>query len=307
MKPLDLFFTSNRSNYSYTVSSPPGSSDHSLISVSSSFSPPLPIPPTQSHLWHFENTRHSDIRDFLLDFPWGEYCFRSRNPELVAAKVTEVITSGMEAYIPSSVKTFSPSNPWFDCTCYLAVEAEEQAYQSYQASPSAQTHALFISARNHYESHTHRAKDSFHRRKSNRLTFPTGKNFWSLARKISKNFRNSSFPSLICPDGSVACSPTDKATIFGSLFSSNYTISDSNAPEPLTLPLSNPVPSLIISTCKVRRVLHSLKTDKAPGPDGITAKVLKEFADELAPVLCHLFCLILNTCSYPSSWKHVVV
>ena len=32
-----------------------------------------------------------------------------------------------------------------------------------------------------------------------------------------------------------------------------------------------------------------------------------QFADELAPVLCRLFRLILISCTYPSSWKHALV
>ena len=54
-------------------------------------------------------------------------------------------------------------------------------------------------------------------------------------------------------------------------------------------------------------VTGSLKTDKASGPDGIPPRFLKEFADELAPVLCRLFRLILISCTYPSSWKHALV
>ena len=54
-------------------------------------------------------------------------------------------------------------------------------------------------------------------------------------------------------------------------------------------------------------MLCSLKTDKASGPDGIPPRFLKKFADELVPVLCHLFRLILISCTYPSSWKHVLV
>ena len=65
----DLFFTSNPQNYTYTVSSPLGSSDHCTVSVTSSFTPPPPIPPTQCHLWHFENARRVDMSTFLLDFP----------------------------------------------------------------------------------------------------------------------------------------------------------------------------------------------------------------------------------------------
>ena len=54
-------------------------------------------------------------------------------------------------------------------------------------------------------------------------------------------------------------------------------------------------------------MLHSLKTDNASGPDGIPPRFLKEFADELAPVLCHRFRLILISCTYPSSWKDALV
>ena len=126
-------------------------------------------------------------------------------------------------------------------------------------------------------------------------------------KKILNNFCNSSFPSLIHPNGSIACSPTDKANLFGSYFFVNSSLSDSNAPDPPTQPLSNPIPSIIISARKVRWVLCSLKTDKASGLDGIPPRFLEEIADELTPVLCCLFCLILISCTYPSSWKHALV
>ena len=54
-------------------------------------------------------------------------------------------------------------------------------------------------------------------------------------------------------------------------------------------------------------MLRSLKTDKASGRDGIPPRFLKEFANELAPILCRLFCLILISCTYPSSWKYALV
>ena len=115
--PLDLFFTSNPQNYTYTVSSPLGSSDHCTVSVTSTFTPPPPIPPTQRHLWHFENARRADMSNFLFDFPWEDYCFRTRDPDQAATAVGEVIDSGMKAYIPYSLITFSPSKP---CLIVLA-------------------------------------------------------------------------------------------------------------------------------------------------------------------------------------------
>ena len=214
----------------------------------------------------------------------------------------------MRAYIPYSLTTFSPSNPWFDQACSSAISDRERAHRSYQASPSELTHATFISARNRCSAKLRRARSSFRKRKIDKLnSSPTEKCFWSLSKKIFNNFCNSSFPSLIRPDGSIACSPTNKANLFGSYFSANSSLSDSNAPDPPTQPLSNPIPSIIISARKVHRVLRSLKTNKASGPDAIPPRFLKEFADELAPVLCRLFRLILISCTYPSSWKHALV
>ena len=168
--PLDLFFTSNPQNYTYAVSSPLGSSDHCTVSVISTFTPPPPIPPTQRHLWHFENARRADMSNFLFDFPWDDYCFLTRDPDLAATAVGEVMDSGMRAYIPYSLITFSPSKPWFDRACSSAISDREGAHRSYQASPSELTHATFISARNRCSAKLRRARSSFRKRKIDKLS-----------------------------------------------------------------------------------------------------------------------------------------
>ena len=214
----------------------------------------------------------------------------------------------MRAYILYSLITFSPSNPWFDRACTSAISDREGAHRLYQASPSELTHATFTSARNRCSAKIHRAHSSFCKRKIYKLSSsPTEKCFWSLSKKIFNNFCNSGFPSLICPDGSISCSPTDKTNLFGYYFSANSSLSDSNTTDPPTQPLSSPIHSIIIYACKVHRVLHFLKTDKASVPNGIPPRFLKEFVDELAPVLYRLFHLMLISCTYPSYWKHALV
>ena len=94
-----------------------------------------------------------------------DYCFCSGDPGTMAPLVTDVIVSGMEAYVPFSIKTFSPSKPWFDHACFLAVQARERAFRSYQSSPSALTHAAFISARNRCKAHIREARTSFGKRR----------------------------------------------------------------------------------------------------------------------------------------------
>ena len=182
---LDLFFTSNPQNYTYTVSSPLGFSDHCTVSVTSSFTPPPPVLPTQHHLWHYENAQHADMSNFLLHFPWNDYCFRTRDPDLAATAVGEVMDSGMRAYIPYSLITFSPSNSWFDRVCFSAISDREGAHRLYQASPFELAHATSISARNGCSAKIHRARSSFRKRKIDKLNSSlTEKCFWSLSKKI---------------------------------------------------------------------------------------------------------------------------
>ena len=66
------------------------------------------------------------MSNFLLDFPWNDYCFRTHDPDLAATAVGEVVDSGMRAYIPYSLTTFSPSNPWFDRACSSAISERDR-------------------------------------------------------------------------------------------------------------------------------------------------------------------------------------
>ncbi|MPC58129.1 hypothetical protein E2C01_052124 [Portunus trituberculatus] len=82
-KILDLFLTSNPSAYAVTLSSPLGSSDHNLISVSCPISPiPPQNPPKRRCLWRFISARWEDLRKYYADFPWNDCCFRVRDPSL---------------------------------------------------------------------------------------------------------------------------------------------------------------------------------------------------------------------------------
>ena len=132
------------------------------------------------------------MSNFLLDFPWNDYCFQTHDPNPAATAVGEVMDLGMRAYIPYSLITFSPSNPWFDRACSSAISDREGAQWSYQASPSELTHAPFISAK------IRRARSSFRKRKIGKLnSSPTEKMFLVLIQqKSSTTSVSPTFPNL---------------------------------------------------------------------------------------------------------------
>ena len=138
------------------------------------------------------------MRNFLLDFKWNDYCFRTRDPDLVATAVGEVMDSGMRAYIPYSLITFSPSNPWFDRVCSSAISDRGGAHRSYQASPSELTRATIISAGNRCSAKIRRASSSFRKRKTDKLnSSPIEKVSGPYPTKIFNNFCTSAFPHLL--------------------------------------------------------------------------------------------------------------
>ena len=52
-----------------------------------------------------------------------------------------------------------------------------------------------------------------------------------------------------------------------------------------------------------KKILKSLNANKATGPDGISNFLLKNIADVLAKLLCHLFNYSLEAGVFPSDWK----
>ncbi|KAK1797474.1 hypothetical protein P4O66_008335 [Electrophorus voltai] len=64
---------------------------------------------------------------------------------------------------------------------------------------------------------------------------------------------------------------------------------------------------LIITERDVRRVFKRVNTRKAAGPDGICGRVLKAYADQLAPVFTDIFNVSLTLNILPSSFKHSTI
>ena len=54
---------------------------------------------------------------------------------------------------------------------------------------------------------------------------------------------------------------------------------------------------------EVRECLSNLDTSKACGPDGIPARLLKEYSEQIAPSLCSLFDFSLSRGKLPYEWK----
>ena len=77
-------------------------------------------------------------------------------------------------------------------------------------------------------------------------------------------------------------------------------------------PLINPstyttMSDIFISVSGVHKLLSDLNPFKATGPDAMSARFLKESANEIAPLLTCLFNQSLATGEIPQDWKRTYV
>ena len=98
------------------------------------------------------------------------------------------------------------------------------------------------------------------------------------------------------------------AQVLNSYFANQSTVDDTDAVLPtLELPSYPPLSDIYISVNDVKDAISLLKPNKAPGPDLITPKLLKEGENQLLAPLSFLFNLSLSLRQFPDSWKEANV
>ena len=125
--------------------------------------------------------------------------------------------------------------------------------------------------------------------------------FWSIVRSIQP--QNTTFSSSLSNGITSADTDEDKANLLNKYFSSCFNVA--NDP-PIYADLTPPPESMDHFDCTPKEVvlyLSQLKIDSAPGPDGITAWMLTNFADDIAPSIASIFNLSIASGCLPADWK----
>ncbi len=101
-----------------------------------------------------------------------------------------------------------------------------------------------------------------------------------------------------------------KSDAFKSYFASVFRPRSSSTSSTDLPPITSVIDCLETIAVSVEEVFHLLSglcTTKATGRDGISARLLKECVNELAPSLTELFKMSLDTGKVPSEWKQANV
>ena len=233
------------------------------------------------------------LRDHLARFRdkflSSDHSHTSVNDMWVSFK-SEVIAA-IERFIPTKMTKTKYSLPWIDSSIRRLIRKREKLYFRARKSSSPDV-------KNHYKrfrAHVQKVIiDAYWKHFSNIFSFETespdpdssrknekAKKFWSFV----KSLKNDDFDDLRCnkvqfntlrKNGILKTDTLDKANICNRQFQSAFTReSDDEIPSKETSPFT-PMGEITVDPNGVLKLLTNLKIHKAPGPDGLSARVLKE-------------------------------
>ena len=109
--------------------------------------------------------------------------------------------------------------------------------------------------------------------------------------------------------GDILFSDVEKAELLNQYFVSVFTVDDGNIPPfKSRLPSSSPgINDINTSPAAVRRVLGSLKSNSAAGPDGIPAIFYRKGAPSLSFPMSIVFRSLIDLHDLPSEWRHSII
>ncbi len=299
LNTLDHCYTQFKNAYKAHSLPAFGKSDHAAIFLTPDYKQRfVQDPPVERELTHWSSHSEAMLQASLDDIDWDMFRASSSDiSEFTEVALSFVYTLTVQATETVTIKTFSNQKPWVDRTIRDAVNHRTAAYNAGILSGNmseykASCYALRRAVRSAKRRYSEIIESHFQLNDSRRM--------WQGLKTICSSGNNSS--------AEVRADPllADELNTFYGRFECNGGA---------TLPISTSGSSrqssddhvITVSEDEVRRVLKRVNVRKTAGPDGITGRVLRSCADQLAGLFTSIFNESLTTSVVPSSFKKSVI
>ena len=295
---LDLVFT-NTPSFVQDVKILPRLGDHDIVLVDALLTPQrIKIPRRKVYLYKKGNFEliNDDIQDFAKTLTDDNIAQSSVNKLWNDFK--ETVLTSIEKHIPSRLSKNSTQLPWVRSSHIRMIRRKQRLYNKARKSNHISDWDAFKDFRRSTDRSIRKARSDFLFEVGESLESGDSKPFWRFIKNTRQNF--SGVAALNTLEG-IAVSAIEKANALNEQFKSVFTSEDTSSIP--TLPSDFPVmPPINITTPGVEKLLKDLKVQKAPGPDGLTPKVLKECASSIAPILTVIYQKSISTGELPEDW-----
>ncbi len=234
-------------------------------------------------IWH-ENAL-SQLQDCFTHTDWE--VFKHHDLAVHTEAVLAYIKYCMDnVTVNKIIRIFPNQKPWMTSQVHKLLKDRKAAFRSGDR-------ALYSAARANLKRGIKDAKRDYKKKIEDHFTDGKSRQVWQGFQHLT-NFRGSSRTA-----GNSSAPLAEELNHFFARFDTPQQ-QKNTSPQPT---LDPGTPPLTVYEHEVRRVLRTVNTRKAAGPDGIPGMVLKGCADQLSGVLTNLFNLSLIQASIPSCLK----
>ena len=236
----------------------------------------------------------------------------SSNTDEIWRTLKDGILATVQQHVPHKTLGTKLNKPWVDYATIRLIRKRDRLYKKWKKSgdPLLQAEVKKLKQqtqrqlRRTYWAHTEQVIDEGRAQDSK-----TRKKLWTYI-KAKRSEAASVSPLKV--NGRLVTEPKDQAEALNSQFSSAFSNGlccteeqfEARTNIKAQAPTSRlPCSSISITEEGVRALLRDLDPSKAPGPDGITPRILKELAEELAPAFTLLYQSSINSGCVPQDWR----
>ena len=221
-------------------------------------------------IWNFKKANWDQLNKDLSKVPWNTVVGR-KEPDIAWKNFKIVLFALVGKHIPSITIKNDFSAPWFDSDCFVSYRNKERAHNRLKENPTLENDLKRNVARREFKNKCNeKMRDNLYN--SDDPSIIT-KKFWSHVKSSSKSHR---LPECMHFGSMYRSAPLDKANLFNDFFceqfsdASSYNI-DINWSNDETFDID-------FNPHKISKLLASMNSNKAQGPDEIHGKILKNCA-----------------------------
>ena len=205
----------------------------------------------------------------------------------------------VEKHVPTRVVRTNGRPPWLSNELLQEIRKKRRLWAKYRKSPSQENKFEYEEVAKTVQKKIRRAK----RRVEQQLATDTAnsKKFYSYIRSKTST-RTGVGPLKV--DGRTLTDSREMAEALNEYFGSVFQAEDLlNVPKPKILPTKSKCSGVNFRPSIVKKMIRSLKSNSAPGPDGITPRLLQELVDVVAAPLSTVFTKSMVEGTVPDDWK----
>ena len=260
----------------------------------------------QRHIWLYDRGDYAMYRNKLNSIDWDSI-LSNNDINKCAEQFSDSIMQAARESIPNKIVTIRPSEPsWINSSIKRNIRQRKRLYRKAKRINTNLIWERFKHKRNEVNSMIKTAKLQYKEKIAHELQTNdfNSKHWYKLTSELlTTKTERKPVPFLEVNDKIIE-SDQDKADLLNSFFCKQSTLDDRAATLPeLELPVYPLLEEIYITNDDVREAIVMLNSNKAPGPDLLSPKLIKEGMQQLVPQLQRLFNLSLRLKKFPDSWK----